>query len=113
MRPRIAQILLLPEYRRHGIGARLLQAVYNDLVPDPTVIDITGTSTVTICCFGNTIKMGLFEAEDPSDNYVGLRDFVDCRNAAALSEFAPDKLKQGYGQEMRKAALEKLKIGPV
>lgn len=42
IRPRIAQILLLPHYHGVGIGARFLKAIYNDLIQDPKVIDITG-----------------------------------------------------------------------
>lgn len=44
IRPRIAQILLLPHYRGAGIGARFLKAIYSDLIQDPKVIDITGIS---------------------------------------------------------------------
>lgn len=42
IRPRIAQILLLPHYRGVGIGAKFLKAIYNDLIQDPKVADITG-----------------------------------------------------------------------
>lgn len=49
-------------------------------------------------------------AEDPADNFVSLRDYVDCVNCAKLPEFAPDKLKGGFTDEMKLAALRKLKI---
>ncbi|KHJ86289.1 hypothetical protein OESDEN_13965 [Oesophagostomum dentatum] len=68
IRPRIAQILLLPEFRKCGI------------------------------------------AEDPADNFVFLRDYVDCVNCSKLPEFSPEKLKGGYTPEMRDAAQSKLKI---
>ncbi|CAF3098383.1 unnamed protein product [Rotaria sp. Silwood2] len=55
-RPRISQVLILPPYQRKGHGRRLLTAIYNDLRKDSRVQDIT--------------------AEDPSDEFVGLRDLV-------------------------------------
>ncbi|KAJ1349517.1 hypothetical protein KIN20_005099 [Parelaphostrongylus tenuis] len=90
IRPRIAQIMLLPQYRKNGIGAKLLDAVYKDLCSMTEVLDIT--------------------AEDPSDNFIYLRDYVDCLNCSKLPQFSPDKLKEGFSPEMTKAALGKLKI---
>ncbi|KAK6739709.1 hypothetical protein RB195_008293 [Necator americanus] len=90
IRPRIAQILLLPQFRKSGIGAKLLNAVYKDLCSIKAVLDIT--------------------AEDPADNFVLLRDYVDCVNCSKLPEFAPEKLKDGFTAEMRDAAQQKLKI---
>jgi len=55
-RPRISQVLILPPYQRKGHGRRLLTAIYNDLRKDSRVQDIT--------------------AEDPSDEFVALRDLV-------------------------------------
>ncbi|KHJ80042.1 hypothetical protein OESDEN_20293 [Oesophagostomum dentatum] len=49
-------------------------------------------------------------AEDPADNFVFLRDYVDCVNCSKLPEFSPEKLKGGYTPEMRDAAQSKLKI---
>ncbi|ETN71163.1 hypothetical protein NECAME_00852 [Necator americanus] len=48
--------------------------------------------------------------EDPADNFVLLRDYVDCVNCSKLPEFAPEKLKDGFTAEMRDAAQQKLKI---
>ncbi|CAF2072182.1 unnamed protein product [Rotaria magnacalcarata] len=55
-RPRVSQVLILPPYQRKGHGRRLLTAIYNDLRKDSRVQDIT--------------------AEDPSDEFVALRDLV-------------------------------------
>ncbi|KJH53111.1 DNA repair helicase [Dictyocaulus viviparus] len=93
IRPRVAQIMLLPQYRKSGIGAKLLDVVYKDLCSMPEVLDIT--------------------AEDPADNFVYLRDYVDCINCSKLPEFSPEKLKSGFTQEMKNVALEKLKITKV
>ncbi|VDM59258.1 unnamed protein product, partial [Angiostrongylus costaricensis] len=90
IRPRIAQIMLLPQYRKNGIGAKLLDAICKDLCSMTEVLDIT--------------------AEDPADNFIYLRDYVDCLNCSKLPEFSPEKLKGGFSMEMRKTALEKLRI---
>ncbi|EYC25895.1 hypothetical protein Y032_0011g1445 [Ancylostoma ceylanicum] len=90
IRPRVAQIMLLPQFRKTGIGAKLLNAVYKDLCSMREVLDVT--------------------AEDPADNFVFLRDYVDCINCSKLPEFAPEKLKGGFTTEMRDAAQSKLKI---
>ncbi|VDM40912.1 unnamed protein product [Toxocara canis] len=90
IRPRIAHILLLPQYRHAGNGAKFLQAIYNDLVPRRNVRDIT--------------------AEDPGELFIHLRDYVDCCNCSRLPEFATDNLKKGFSSEMKNAALTKLKI---
>ncbi|CAF0846597.1 unnamed protein product [Rotaria sordida] len=55
-RPRISQVLILPPYQRKGHGRRLLTTIYNDLRKDSRVQDIT--------------------AEDPSDEFIALRDLV-------------------------------------
>lgn len=88
-RPRIAQILLLPQYRGGGNGAKLLQSIYNDLYTK-VVLDIT--------------------AEDPADNFIYLRDYVDSVNCAQLPEFSPERLKKGFSVEMKNAANTKLKL---
>ncbi|VDL77241.1 unnamed protein product [Nippostrongylus brasiliensis] len=90
IRPRIAQIMLLPQYRKCGLGAKLLDAIYKDLCSMKEVLDVT--------------------AEDPADNFVYLRDYVDCVNCSKLPEFAPEKLAGGFTEEMRTAALNKFKI---
>ncbi|RCN47765.1 hypothetical protein ANCCAN_06102, partial [Ancylostoma caninum] len=90
IRPRVAQIMLLPQFRKCGIGAKLLNAVYKDLCSMKEVLDVT--------------------AEDPADNFVFLRDYVDCINCSKLPEFAPEKLRGGFTPEMRDAAQNKLKI---
>ena len=48
--------------------------------------------------------------EDPSDNFVRLRDFVDTRNCLKLSEFSKEKVLAGFTEEMTKAAAKELKI---
>ncbi|PIO71846.1 hypothetical protein TELCIR_06248 [Teladorsagia circumcincta] len=75
---------------KSGLGAKLLDAIYKDLCSMKEVLDVT--------------------AEDPADNFVYLRDYVDCVNCSKLPEFAPSKLKSGFTEDMRIAALNKLKI---
>ncbi|CAA88954.2 Histone acetyltransferase type B catalytic subunit [Caenorhabditis elegans] len=90
IRPRIAQMLLLPQYRKSGIGASFMESFLRDLRASPEVFDVT--------------------VESPGDQFVSLRDYVDCVNCMTLREFAPENLKRGYSDKMRQAALEKLKI---
>ncbi len=52
-------------------------------------------------------------AEDPSENYVKLRDFVLGKLCQGLSSFAVDKLHLGFSADMVKEAQEKLKINKV
>uniref|UniRef100_A0A1I8A3M5 Histone acetyltransferase type B catalytic subunit n=1 Tax=Steinernema glaseri TaxID=37863 RepID=A0A1I8A3M5_9BILA len=92
IRPRVAQILLLPQHRGAGNGAKFWQVISNDLITQERVIDVT--------------------AEDPADSFLYLRDFVDCSNCLKLPEFSVDNLKGGYSTEMKDAARNKLKINP-
>lgn len=52
-------------------------------------------------------------AEDPSDNYVKLRDFVLVKLCMDLPSFSTEKLAQGFSEEMATEAREKLKINKV
>ena len=51
--------------------------------------------------------------EDPSENFQRLRDFVDARNCMKLKSFQPEKLREGYDDDMPWEAREKLKINRV
>lgn len=55
----------------------------------------------------------LFPAEDPSENYVKLRDFVLSKLCQSLPAFAVDKLPLGFSDEMVQEAQDKLKINKV
>merc|ERR1719323_1500748 len=59
-RPRISQVLILPPFQRKGLGSKLLNTVYRHYLTDDKVVDIT--------------------VEDPSEEFVRLRDFVDAQN---------------------------------
>uniref|UniRef100_A0A1I7XTE6 Histone acetyltransferase type B catalytic subunit n=1 Tax=Heterorhabditis bacteriophora TaxID=37862 RepID=A0A1I7XTE6_HETBA len=84
--------------RKEGNGAKLLQCIYRDLYSISAVFDIT-VPTILV--------------EDPADNFIYLRDYVDCVNCASLPEFSTENLKKGFSEEMRSAALHKLKINKV
>ncbi|CAI5446544.1 unnamed protein product [Caenorhabditis angaria] len=90
IRPRVAQILLLPQYRGQGTAAKFLQTIYKDLWATSNILDIA--------------------VEDPADAFIFLRDYVDCCNCLALTQFSPQNLRRGFSDEMRLAALEKYKI---
>ena len=77
----------------HVPSAQLLQAVYDDLLLNPLVLDIT--------------------VEDPSDEFVALRDFIDCRNAQKLESFQPPKVHQPFSEELEELCRQKLKLHKV
>lgn len=55
----------------------------------------------------------LLAAEDPSENYVKLRDFVLVKLCQNLPSFAEDKLLLGFSADMVQEAQDKLKINKV
>ncbi|KAM3862419.1 LOW QUALITY PROTEIN: histone acetyltransferase type B catalytic subunit [Diretmus argenteus] len=89
-RPRVSQMLILPPFQGEGHGAQLLEAVHRFYCTLPKVQDIT--------------------AEDPSESYVKLRDYVLVKLCQGLASFAPDKLHLGFSDDMIKEAQDKLKI---
>ncbi|MBN3284877.1 HAT1 acetyltransferase, partial [Polyodon spathula] len=89
-RPRVSQMLILPPFQGEGHGAQLLEAIHRYYLTDPKVLDIT--------------------AEDPSESYIKLRDFVHAKLCQSLPSFSPDQLIQGFSQKMVKEVQEKLKI---
>jgi histone acetyltransferase 1 len=89
-RPRISQLLVLPHYQRRGHGAELLQEICSDLCSDPSTHDIT--------------------VEDPSEAFVQLRDFVDCRNALRLPTFQPPTIHGPFQGVISATARDTLKL---
>nr|CAG4637028.1 EOG090X06NC [Ceriodaphnia reticulata]SVE72949.1 EOG090X06NC [Ceriodaphnia reticulata] len=89
-RPRISQFLVLPPFQRLGLGAELLNVIYRSFLKDSNILDIT--------------------VEDPSDEFVRIRDFVDAKNCQKLASFSKDKLQQGFNAEMVEEAQRELKI---
>ena len=51
-----------------------------------------------------------FAVEDPSDDFIRLRDFVDCRNCLKLPAFEASKLKSGFHADMTTAAKDEFKL---
>uniref|UniRef100_A0A8C6UAU6 Histone acetyltransferase type B catalytic subunit n=1 Tax=Neogobius melanostomus TaxID=47308 RepID=A0A8C6UAU6_9GOBI len=89
-RPRVSQMIVLPPFQGEGHGAQLLEAVHRFYCSLPKVQDIT--------------------AEDPSENYVKLRDYVLTKLCQSLPSFASEKLLLGFSDDMVKEARDKLKI---
>lgn len=83
-------MLILPPFQGEGHGAQLLEAVHRFYCILPKVQDIT--------------------AEDPSENYVKLRDYVLVKLCQGLPSFAADKLPLGFSADMVTEAQDKLKI---
>lgn len=92
MRPRISQMLVLPPFQKQGLGAKLLDTVSKYYWNNPKIVDVT--------------------VEDPSDDFIRLRDFVDVQNSLKLLECfsSPDKVRSGFNDGMVKEANEKLKL---
>ena len=62
--------------------------------------------TVAFYCF-------FLLVEDPSPEFVALRDYVDCQNARKLQCFQPHQILSPYSQEIERQCRNKLKIGKV
>ncbi|XP_050451852.1 histone acetyltransferase type B catalytic subunit [Cataglyphis hispanica] len=90
IRPRIAQFLILPLFRRMGLGTHLLQAIYREYNSRNEVKDIT--------------------VESPSEVFQRLRNYVDALNCSTLSSFKPERLKKGFDNEMVTEARDKFRI---
>lgn len=56
-RLRISQFLITPPYQQHGHGSALYQAIYDEVLADPTIVEMT--------------------VEDPSEEFDKLRDLND------------------------------------
>jgi len=89
-RPRISQALIFPPYQRNGHCTRLIKCVNDHYLADTKASDIT--------------------VEDPSEDFVRCRDFVDCQNCMKLDGFKKEHLLQGFSERMEKAALDSFKI---
>lgn len=48
--------------------------------------------------------------EDPSDEFIRLRDYTDAKNCLTLDVFSKNNLKKGYSEEMYKKANEKFRL---
>ena len=70
-----------------GLGARLLDSIYSHYKRDSTVVDIT--VEVHLLSFYN---LTTYMLQDPSDNFVRLRDFVDAKNCLKLAAFSKDQV---------------------
>lgn len=89
-RPRISQVLILPPFQRQGLGSVMLNSIYDWYKRRLEVLDIT--------------------VEDPSDNFVFLRDYVDCKNCLSLESFSRGSLLKGWSEIMAAEAQDKLKM---
>jgi len=92
LRPRISQFLILQPWQRKGLGVKLLTAINEDLRSDADVLDIV--------------------VEDPSEAFVLLRDYVDCRACRSLKSFSKDSLlaNDKLTDDMEHEARKELKI---
>ncbi|KRZ62883.1 Histone acetyltransferase type B catalytic subunit [Trichinella nativa] len=90
IRSRIGQFFIFPPFQQQGHGAKFLQSVLNAVRSEPRVLEIT--------------------VEDPVNEFLKLRDFIDAKNCSGLPLFQPENLKGGFTDDMALEALKKLKI---
>uniref|UniRef100_A0A4W3IWL7 Histone acetyltransferase type B catalytic subunit n=1 Tax=Callorhinchus milii TaxID=7868 RepID=A0A4W3IWL7_CALMI len=90
VRPRIGQMLVLPPFQGEGHGAQLMETVQKFYTAMPSVLDVT--------------------AEEPSEDFVKLRDFVLSKLCQGLPGFEPQKLAKGFSAEMVEQAKHTWKI---
>jgi histone acetyltransferase 1 len=83
-------MLILPQYQRQGLGAALLNTLYRNYLNESTVVDIT--------------------VEDPSDNFIRLRDFVDTQNCMKNPAFSKESVLKGFTDAMAEVAAKDLKL---
>ena len=115
-RPRISQFLTLPPFQRMGIGAELLNVIYRSFMGDQNILDITGNSLSLIAMYSLYIQRIFFSfstVEDPSEEFVRLRDYVDAANCMKLDAFSNDKLSKGFSSEMVEEAKSTLLVNKV
>lgn len=58
----------------------------------------------------NDAKVIDITVEDPSDNFVRLRDFVDTKNCLKLPAFSKSEVLKGFSEDITTAAAKDLKI---
>ncbi|GFQ73880.1 histone acetyltransferase type B catalytic subunit [Trichonephila clavata] len=90
IRPRISQMLVLPSYQKRGLGTKLLENICDWYVKDPEVLDVT--------------------VEDPSEEFIRIRDFIDCKRCEVLPSFSKEILRKGFSTDMLEEARESFKI---
>ncbi|KAI4484376.1 hypothetical protein M0802_013103 [Mischocyttarus mexicanus] len=90
IRPRIAQVLILPLFQNMGLCTHLLRGIYCEYTGKSNVKDIT--------------------VEDPSNAFQRIRDYVDVINCNKLPSFSRKCLLQGFNKNMVTEAREKYKI---
>jgi histone acetyltransferase 1 len=132
IRPRIAQMLILPPFQKQGLAVELMSMIYRRYRTDKKAIEITGephqTCTlpyiyfiifatmyvlITLHLHNSILTFLIFAVEDPSDDCEVLRDYVDARDCMKLLAFADENLRKGYSAEMTEQAKKELKITKV
>ena len=54
-----------------------------------------------------------FSVEDPSYDFIRLRDYIDALGCSKLSAFSPENLRSGFSDKMVEQARKQLKINKV
>jgi histone acetyltransferase 1 len=87
-RLRISQFLVTPPYQSSGHGSALYQAIYDEVMADPTILDLA--------------------VEDPSEEFDKLRDMNDYENLRPQFEAAEICLNTSQFANMERGRLKKM-----
>uniref|UniRef100_A0A5S6QCP9 Histone acetyltransferase type B catalytic subunit n=1 Tax=Trichuris muris TaxID=70415 RepID=A0A5S6QCP9_TRIMR len=90
LKPRIAQFMIMPQYQLCSHGKRLLQEVLLQIASKKSV----WFSTV----------------ECPNAAFQYIHDFVEASNCSYLASYAPDRLRNGFSDEMKEEAFSVFKM---
>lgn len=105
---------MLPPFQRLGLGARLLDTVYSHYRFEFYYLLTALCSLLCSLHLPSTTRSDRtvtdITVEDPSDNFVRLRDFVDTRNCLQLAAFGKAAVAAGFTEAMAEAARAELKI---
>lgn len=91
--------------------ANVLLVVNNDFARQSLVIfwpHFFQAESLIIC-----ILFFVYVVEEPSYDFIRLRDYVDTLDCGNLSAFAPANLRNGFSDKMVQQAREELKINKV
>ena len=73
-RIRVSQVMVIPPFQSQGHATRLMETLGVEVVGDDSVFDVV--------------------VEDPTEEFVRVRDFVDCKNAVKLDCFRKENIHQ-------------------
>ena len=109
-----------------SLGKESLYIFSKSFSMDPSVSVLTGFYYSTFCKLRSKLKHRtwqihkvqklfsiFFLVEEPSSDFLKLRDYVDALDCRNLSAFSPENLRSGFSDKMVQQARDELKINKV